>query len=194
MLKPCMQPGRLECGVDEAGRGCLAGAVFAAAVILPADFDCPLLNDSKKLSAKQRYNLRPYIEQHAVAWAVATATPEEIDRLNILWASVTAMNRAIGQLKQKPDFLLIDGNRFKNQTDIPYQTVVKGDATYQSIAAASILAKTYRDDYMRQIAIEYPHYAWDINMGYPTRAHYEGIRQNGISPYHRKTFNLFKNP
>ncbi|MBP5260370.1 MAG: ribonuclease HII [Paludibacteraceae bacterium] len=194
MLLPYMQPGRLECGVDEAGRGCLAGAVFAAAVILPEGFSCEELNDSKQLSATQRYALRPRIEAEAVAWAVGIVSPEEIDRLNILWAAVSAMNRAVRALRVMPDFLLVDGNRFRNETDIPFQTVVKGDATYQSIAAASILAKTYRDDYMHQIAAEYPGYGWEINMGYPTKAHYEGIRRLGITPYHRKTFKLYKNP
>ena len=192
MLKPCMRSGRLECGVDEAGRGCLAGAVFAGAVILPEGFSCDALDDSKRLSAKQRYALRPYIEENAVAWAVGVVTPAEIDEMNILWAAVAAMNRSVKALRVKPDFLLIDGNRFRDATGIPYQTVVRGDATYQSIAAASILAKTYRDDYMRALAVQYPGYAWDENMGYPTRAHYEAIRQLGVTPFHRKTFRLYR--
>lgn len=191
MLYPCIDPNRHEAGCDEAGRGCLAGSVFAAAVILPPDFTHPELNDSKQLSEKKRYELRPVIEQEALAWAVGIVTPEEIDRINILRASFLAMHRAIGQLKIKPDHLLIDGNRFDPYPGITHTTVVKGDGKYYSIAAASVLAKTYRDDYMNELAGQYPGYEWKRNKGYPTRAHREAIRRMGITPIHRKTFTLF---
>lgn len=180
----------IECGCDEAGRGCLAGPVVAAAVILPQGFLHPLLNDSKKLSDKQRRLLRPIIEQNAIAYCVGFVSNQEIDKINILQASFLAMNRAVEGLKQKPELLLIDGNRFKNQTEIPFQCVVKGDSLYQSIAAASILAKTYRDDYMLNLHKEFPKYHWDKNMGYPTKQHRQAIIENGISPFHRKSFNL----
>ena len=185
-----MEVGRIEAGCDEAGRGCLAGAVYAAAVILPPDFHNDELNDSKQLSERRRYALRPIIEAEAVAWAVGVVTPEEIDRINILKASFLAMHRAIEQLKVRPEHLLIDGNRFTPYPGIGHTTVVKGDGKYLSIAAASVLAKTYRDDYMNRLATEYPEYAWDVNKGYPTKAHREAIRQYGITPYHRKTFRL----
>lgn len=185
-----MNFGVIEAGCDEAGRGCLAGAVYAAAVILPPDFHNEDLNDSKQLSEKKRYALRPVIEKEAVAWAVGVVTPEEIDKINILKASFLAMHRAIEQLKVKPEHLLIDGNRFTPYKGIPHTTVVKGDGKYLSIAAASILAKTYRDDYMNRLAEEFPQYAWKENKGYPTKAHREAIRQYGITPYHRKSFQL----
>ncbi|MDL2245458.1 ribonuclease HII [Parabacteroides sp. OttesenSCG-928-J18] len=190
MLLPYIDPLRTEAGCDEAGRGCLAGAVFAAAVVLPKDFVCEELNDSKQLSEKKRYALRPIIEEQALAWAVGVVTPEEIDRINILNASFLAMHQAIEQLSLKPDHLLIDGNRFTPYPGIGHTTVVKGDGKYLPIAAASILAKTYRDDYMEELAQQYPGYAWDKNKGYPTRAHREAIRRIGISPFHRKTFTL----
>ncbi|MBO7224930.1 MAG: ribonuclease HII [Bacteroidales bacterium] len=180
----------IECGCDEAGRGCLAGPVVAAAVILPQGFSHPLLNDSKKLSDKQRRLLRPIIEQNAIAYCVGFVSNQEIDKINILQASFLAMNRAVEGLKQKPELLLIDGNRFNNNTDIAFQCIVKGDSLYQSIAAASILAKTYRDDYMLNLHKEFPNYHWDKNMGYPTKAHRQAIIENGISPFHRKSFNL----
>jgi ribonuclease HII len=180
----------VEAGCDEAGRGCLAGSVYAAAVILPPDFYNEDLNDSKQLSEKKRYALRPIIEREAIAWAVGIVTPEEIDKINILKASFLAMHRAIEQLDQKPEHLLIDGNRFTPYPNISHTTVVKGDGKYLSIAAASILAKTYRDDYMNQLALEYPEYRWIDNKGYPTKAHREAIRKYGITPYHRKTFTL----
>ena len=180
----------IECGCDEAGRGCLAGPVVAATVILPQGFSHPLLNDSKKLSDKQRRLLRPIIEQNAIAYCVGFVSNEEIDKINILQASFPAMNRAVEGLKQKPELLLIDGNRFNNNTDIAFQCIVKGDSLYQSIAAASILAKTYRDDYMLNLHKEFPNYHWDKNMGYPTKAHRQAIIENGISPFHRKSFNL----
>ena len=185
-----MEAGRIEAGCDEAGRGCLAGAVFAAAVILPPDFQSEELNDSKKLSEKRRYALRPVIEKEALAWAVGIVTPEEIDKINILKASFLAMHRAIDQLAIKPEHLLIDGNRFTPYPDIPHTTVVKGDGKLLSIAAASILAKTYRDDYMNSLAADYPEYHWLENKGYPTKAHREAIRIHGITPYHRKSFTL----
>ena len=185
-----MEAGRIEAGCDEAGRGPLAGPVFAAAVILPAGFHHPLLNDSKQMSEKHRDLLRPIIEKEAVSWAVASLSPAEIDELNILWASVTGMQRAVKQLTVKPDHLLIDGNRFKAFEDFKYTTVVHGDATYASIAAASVLAKTYRDEFMKKIALEYPEYGWDRNMGYPTREHVEAIKEYGFTPWHRKSFHL----
>lgn len=180
----------IEAGCDEAGRGCLAGPVFAAAVILPPDFKSELLNDSKQLSEKNRYALRPLIEQEAVAWGIGVVTAPEIDAINILKASFLAMHRAIKQLKVQPQALLIDGNRFTPYKEIPFTCMVKGDGRFLSIAAASILAKTYRDDYMLQLAEEYPSYGWQQNKGYPTRAHREAISKHGITPYHRKTFTL----
>ena len=190
MLLPYLEANRIEAGCDEAGRGCLAGSVFAAAVILPPDFKNDDLNDSKQLSEKKRYALRPVIEKEAIAWAVGIVTPEEIDKINILKASFLAMHRAIDQLQVRPEHLLIDGNRFTPYPDIKHTTVVKGDGKYLSIAAASILAKTYRDDYLDELAKEYPDYHWTENKGYPTKAHREAIRTIGITPYHRKTFTL----
>ena len=196
MLKPYMIPGVNEAGCDEAGRGPLAGSVFAAAVILPQDFSNEVLNDSKQLTDRQRYALREVIEHEALAWAVAEVTAEEIDRINILQASLLGMRRALDGLKITPEHILVDGNKWKPYIpeggilEIPARTVVKGDATFMSIAAASILAKTYRDDYMLRLHEQYPMYHWDENKGYPTQAHYEAIRQYGITPYHRKSFNL----
>jgi ribonuclease HII len=190
MLLPYLDKDLIEAGCDEAGRGCLAGSVFAAAVILPADFQNELLNDSKKLTEKQRYALREVIEKEAVTWAVGIVTPEEIDNINILNASILAMHRAVDQLKVTPEHLLIDGNRFKQYKEIPHTTVVKGDGKYLSIAAASILAKTYRDDYMNRLHEEFPVYDWNNNKGYPTKKHRAGIAQHGTTPYHRMTFNL----
>ena len=190
MLLPYLEAHRIEAGCDEAGRGCLAGPVFAAAVILPETFQNELLNDSKQLTEKRRYALRPIIEQEALAWAVGFVTPEEIDRINILKASFLAMHRAVDQLKVRPQHLLIDGNRFTPYPDVPHTTIVKGDGTYMSIAAASILAKTYRDDYMNQLDEQFPVYHWKENKGYPTKAHREAIRQFGITPHHRKSFTL----
>ena len=180
--------GMVEAGCDEAGRGPLAGPVFAAAVILPKDFYHPLLDDSKKMSLKAREELRPIIEREAVAWAVEEVSAEEIDSLNILWASVTGMQRAVRKLSVKPDFLLIDGNRFRPFDGYPYETIVHGDATYACIAAASVLAKTYRDEHMRSLAKLYPEYGWERNMGYPTPEHLEAIRRYGYTPEHRKSF------
>lgn len=179
-----------EAGCDEAGRGCLAGSVYAAAVILPADYNNPLLNDSKQLSLKKRLDLREQIMRDAVAWAVGVVTAEEIDKMNILRASLLAMHRALDGLAVRPEAIIVDGNRFTPYKDIPYTTIVKGDGKYQSIAAASVLAKTFRDDYMNAIAEEYPYYDWQSNKGYPTKKHREGIRLHGISPYHRKSYNL----
>lgn len=183
---------KIEAGCDEAGRGCLAGPVFAAAVIFPKEYQNEMLNDSKKLTAKQRILLRTIIEKDALAWAVASVDNNEIDEINILNASFLAMNRAIEQLSLKPELLLIDGNRFKSQTDMDYQCIVKGDSLYESIAAASILAKSYRDDYMLKLHEEYPCYGWKSNKGYPTKKHYEAIAMNGITKYHRKSFALDK--
>lgn len=190
----------IEAGCDEAGRGCLAGSVYAAAVILPDDYDNPELNDSKKLTPKRRYALRDQIQNDAVAWAVGIVTPEEIDKINILHASFLAMHRAIAKLKVSPEALIIDGNHFDpyipphlpegEERPLPFTCIVKGDGKYQSIAAASILAKTYRDDYMATLAKEYPYYDWENNKGYPTKKHRQGIREHGISPYHRKSYNL----
>lgn len=185
--------GIIEAGCDEAGRGCLAGSVYAAAVILPEGYDNPALNDSKQLTLKKRNELREQIQRDAVAWAVGVVTPEEIDKINILKASHLAMRRAVEQLSVRPEGLIIDGNMYTagNPEGVKQVTcIVKGDAKYQSIAAASILAKTYRDDYMAELAKEYPYYGWEKNAGYPTKAHREGIRQHGISPYHRKSYNL----
>lgn len=190
MLLPYLHEGQVEAGCDEAGRGCLAGSVYAAAVILPPDYVNEMLNDSKQLSVKQRYELRPVIERDALAWAVGIVTPEEIDNINILRASFLAMHRAIQKLKIIPQHLLIDGNRFVPYPGIPHTTIVKGDGKYLSIAAASVLAKTYRDDYMNRIDKEFPQYDWKQNKGYPTVKHREAIRQYGTTPYHRMTFNL----
>lgn len=190
MLLPYLHEDLIEAGCDEAGRGCLAGAVYAAAVILPPDFRNDTLNDSKQLTERCRYALREVIEREAVAWAVGVVTPEEIDRMNILNASFLAMHRAIDGLKVRPQHLLIDGNRFRPYHDLPHTTIVKGDGKYLSIAAASILAKTYRDDYMNALHREYPLYDWGRNKGYPTRRHREAIRRHGTTPYHRMTFNL----
>ena len=190
MLLPFLQEGRIEAGCDEAGRGCLAGAVYAAAVILPPDFHNEQLNDSKQLTERRRYALREVIERKALAWAVGVVTPEEIDRINILNASFLAMHRALDQLQIRPQHLLIDGNRFNPYRDLRHTTVVKGDGKYLSIAAASILAKTYRDDYMHRLAEEYPLYDWHQNKGYPTRKHRDAIARYGATPYHRQSFNL----
>lgn len=190
MLLPYLNKDVVEAGCDEAGRGCLAGAVFAAAVILPKDFQNELLNDSKQLTERQRYALREVIEREAVAWAVGTVSPAEIDKINILNASILAMHRAVDGLKVRPEALIIDGNRFRPYRDVPHTTVVKGDGKYLSIAAASILAKTYRDDYMNRLHEEYPYYDWKRNKGYPTKKHREGIRLHGTTPYHRMSFNL----
>jgi ribonuclease HII len=188
-LKSFHTPDVIEAGCDEAGRGCLAGPVFAAAVILPTDFCNAVLNDSKQLTERQRYELREVIKRKAVAWAVAECSPQEIDKLNILRCSILAMQRAVEKLKVRPQHLIIDGNRWMPY-EIPADTVVKGDATYMSIAAASVLAKTYRDDRMRELAREYPQYGWDRNMGYPAKEHREAIRQFGPTPHHRMTFRL----
>lgn len=190
MLKPFLNEGIIEAGCDEAGRGCLCGPVSCAAVILPPDFDCPELNDSKQLSEKKRAQLRPIIEEKALAWAVVMVEPEEIDRINILQASITGMHRALDALSIRPDHILVDGNKFRKYNDIPHTTVVKGDATYMSIAAASILAKTHRDELMERLAEEYPNYGWAVNKGYPTKAHRAAITTHGITPYHRLTFRL----
>jgi len=190
MLSNHYYEGKIEAGCDEAGRGCLAGSVYAAAVILPQDYQNELLNDSKQLSEKRRYELRDIIQRDAVAWAVGIVTAEEIDHINILNASILAMHRALDQLKVRPEAVIVDGNRFKPYHDLPYTTIVKGDGKYLSIAAASILAKTYRDDYMNKLAEEYPQYDWLSNKGYPTKKHREAIKLYGISPYHRKSYNL----
>lgn len=187
-LLPFMNEGLLEAGCDEAGRGPLAGPVFAAAVILPADFHHPLLNDSKQMTARARETLRKVIEKEAIAWAVEAVCEEEIDRLNILWASVTGMQRAVLKLAVKPDFLLIDGNRFRPMEGYGYRTVVHGDATYASIAAASVLAKTYRDEFMVNLSAQFPQYGWERNMGYPTPEHIAAIKKYGYSEHHRKSF------
>jgi ribonuclease HII len=198
MLASHYYEGKIEAGCDEAGRGCLAGSVYAAAVILPEDYQNEELNDSKQLTDKRRKQLREIIERDAVAWAVGIVTPDEIDKINILNASILAMHRALDQLSVRPEAIIIDGNRFKpyhpvingSPVNIPHTTIVKGDGKYLSIAAASILAKTYRDDYMDQLALEYPQYDWQKNKGYPTPKHREAIRQYGITPFHRKTFNM----
>ena len=206
MLASHYYEGKIEAGCDEAGRGCLAGSVYAAAVILPDDYQNELLNDSKQLTENKRYQLREIIERDAVAWAVGIVTPEEIDQVNILNASILAMHRALDQLKVRPEAIIVDGNRFKpyfppefpvplrggarGGVSLPHTTIVKGDGKYLSIAAASILAKTYRDDYMNELAKEYPHYDWLSNKGYPTKKHREAIKQFGITPYHRKSYNL----
>lgn len=190
MLLPYLNNNLVEAGCDEAGRGCLAGSVFAAAVILPVDFKNELLNDSKKLTEHQRYALRDIIEKKALAWALGVVTAEEIDKINILKASFLAMHRAIDQLKIRPEHLLIDGNRFTPYNHIPHTTIVKGDGKFMSIAAASVLAKTYRDDYMKRLSLEYPGYDWENNKGYPTSKHRDAIRRLGVTSYHRKSFNL----
>lgn len=180
----------IEAGCDEAGRGCLAGSVYAAAVILPPDYQNPDLNDSKKLTDKKRKALREQIERDAVSWAVGIVTPDEIDKINILNASILAMHRALDQLKVRPEAVIVDGNRFKPYQNLPYTTIVKGDGKYLAIAAASILAKTYRDDYMDALAEEYPQYDWKSNKGYPTKKHRAAIKQFGVTPYHRMSYNL----
>ena len=193
LLQDCLVPGRREAGCDEAGRGPLAGPVYAAAVILPPDFRHPLLNDSKQMTEKAREELRGVIEAEAVAWAVEAVQPEEIDLLNILWASVTGMQRAVLRLDPAPEFLLVDGNKFRPFGPYgfkDYRTVVHGDATFASIAAASVLAKTHRDAFMRELAAQYPEYGWDRNFGYPTPEHIEAIRRHGYTPWHRKSFHV----
>lgn len=190
MLKNHFYEGLTEAGCDEAGRGCLAGSVYAAAVILPPDYQNEALNDSKQLTEKRRYALREQIERDAVAWAVGVVTPEEIDEINILNASILAMHRALDALKVRPEAVIVDGNRFKPYRDLPSTTIVKGDGKYLSIAAASILAKTYRDDYMNGLAEQFPQYDWKSNKGYPTRKHSDAIRKFGITPFHRKSYNL----
>ncbi len=198
MLASHYYQGKVEAGCDEAGRGCLAGSVFAAAVILPEDYQNELLNDSKQLTDRRRKLLRDVIQRDAIAWAVGIVTPEEIDRINILNASILAMHRALDQLTVRPEAVIIDGNRFKpyfpplapHSSPLPHTTIVKGDGKYLSIAAASILAKTYRDDYMDRLAQEYPQYDWQSNKGYPTQKHRAAIRQYGVTPYHRRTFNM----
>ena len=192
MLLPFLHDGKTEAGCDEAGRGCLAGPVYAAAVILPPGFRNELLNDSKQLTEKQRYRLRPLIEKEAIAWEIGIATAEEIDRINILNASFLAMHRAIAGLSRRPDHLLIDGNRFKPYPDINHDCIIKGDGKYLSIAAASVLAKTYRDDFMASLHRQYPYYNWKENKGYPTKAHREAIRLYGPTPYHRMSFRLLE--
>lgn len=190
MLELSLYPDLIEAGCDEAGRGCLAGPVFAAAVILPQDFECEALNDSKQLSEKQRYMLRPFIEEKALAWAVGIVDNNEIDKINILNASFLAMHRAIEKLSIRPQHLLIDGNRFRTKEEIPYTCVIKGDGKLLPIAAASVLAKTYRDDYMDKLHDEYTQYNWNKNKGYPTKLHREAIELYGTTPYHRMTFTL----
>lgn len=189
-LKNFLNPDIIEAGCDEAGRGCLAGPVYAAAVILPKNFYHPLLNDSKQLTASQREKLRPIIESEAIAWSVVAVSAQEIDELNILRASITGMHRAIAKLKVRPQSLLIDGNRFYKYEEIPHTCVVKGDAKFASIAAASILAKTHRDEYMLRLAAEYPQYGWEKNMAYPTKQHRQAIAEFGVTPYHRMSFRL----
>lgn len=190
MLENHYYEGLVEAGCDEAGRGCLAGSVFAAAVILPPDYENELLNDSKKLTDRKRKQLREIIEHDAVDWAVGIVEPGEIDEINILNASILAMHRALDQLKVRPEAVIVDGNRFKPYRDLPYTTIVKGDGKYLSIAAASILAKTYRDDYIDRLAEDYPQYDWKSNKGYPTKKHRQAIRECGITPFHRRSFTL----
>lgn len=194
MLPNCYISGRNEAGTDEAGRGCLAGPVYAAAVILPDDFHHPLLNDSKQLTESRRDKLRPIIEAEAIAWAVGIVTAEEIDRINILNASILAMHRALDGLATRPGAVIVDGNRFKPYGDLPWTTFVKGDGLYGNIAAASILAKTHRDEAMRELAAQYPQYGWDVNKGYPTRDHRAAIAEHGPSPLHRLSFRLLPDP
>lgn len=189
MLECCFQRELIEAGCDEAGRGCLAGSVFAAAVILPHDFHHPLLNDSKQMTERRRNELRHIIEREAIAWRVEEVTAERIDRINILNASIEGMNLAIKGLTTSPEFIVVDGNRFHTDLDIPWRTIVKGDGKYANIAAASVLAKTYRDEYMLRLAEEYPAYGWAKNKGYPTREHRLAIREHGLTPYHRLSFN-----
>ena len=189
MLETCYQHELIEAGCDEAGRGCLAGSVFAAAVILPPDFHHPLLNDSKQMTERRRNALREIIEREAVAWKVVEVTAERIDQINILNASIEGMNLAIKGLEISPEFIVIDGNRFHTDLTTPWRTIVKGDGKYANIAAASVLAKTHRDEYMMRLAEEYPMYGWQQNKGYPTRQHRLAIREHGLSPYHRLTFN-----
>ena len=189
MLETTFQTKLIEAGCDEAGRGCLAGSVFAAAVILPPDFYHPLLNDSKQMTERRRNELREIIEREALAWSVQEVTAERIDQINILNASIEGMNLALKALSIKPEFIVIDGNRFKTDLDTPYRTIVKGDGKYANIAAASVLAKTHRDEYMMRLAEEYPMYGWAKNKGYPTREHRLAIREHGLSPYHRLSFN-----
>lgn len=188
MLALCLTEGIAEAGCDEAGRGCLAGPVVAAAVILPPDFDCPRLDDSKKLTERRRNELRPLIESNAIAWCVAQASPEEIDRINILNASILAMHRALDGLKVRPEAIIVDGNRFRPYGEIPYSTIVKGDGLYMSIAAASVLAKTHRDEFMLRAAGRYPGYGWESNKGYPTAAHRRALHELGLTPLHRRSF------
>lgn len=194
LLQDFLIAGRIEAGCDEAGRGCLAGPVTAAAVILPPDFHNDLINDSKQLTERQRERLRPVIEREALAWAVAMVSPQEIDRINILRASIMAMHRALDQLAVRPEGILVDGNRFFPYHDIPHTTIVKGDGKMLSIAAASILAKTHRDELMRQLDAEFPQYGWARNKGYPTPDHREAIARHGITPHHRRTFQLLPQP
>ena len=189
MLETCYQHELIEAGCDEAGRGCLAGSVFAAAVILPPDFHHPLLNDSKQMTERRRNALREIIEREAVAWRVVEVTAERIDQINILNASIEGMNLAIKGLEVSPEFIVIDGNRFHTDLTTPWRTIVKGDGKYANIAAASVLAKTHRDEYMMRLAEEYPMYGWQQNKGYPTRQHRLAIREHGLTPYHRLTFN-----
>ena len=189
MLETTFQTELIEAGCDEAGRGCLAGSVFAAAVILPPDFHHPLLNDSKQMTERRRNELRQIIEREALAWSVQEVTAERIDQINILNASIEGMNLALKALSIKPEFIVIDGNRFKTDLETPYRTIVKGDGKYANIAAASVLAKTHRDEYMMRLAEEYPMYGWSKNKGYPTREHRMAIREHGLSPYHRLSFN-----
>ena len=189
MLETCYQRELIEVGCDEAGRGCLAGSVFAAAVILPPDFHHPLLNDSKQMTEARRNKLRAIIEEEALAWYVAEVSAERIDQINILNASIEGMNIAIKNLSIKPEYIVVDGNRFKTDLDTPWRTIVKGDGKYANIAAASVLAKTHRDEYMQRLDKEYPMYGWAKNKGYPTRDHRLAIREHGLSPYHRLTFN-----
>ena len=189
MLETTFQTQLIEAGCDEAGRGCLAGSVFAAAVILPPDFYHPLLNDSKQMTERRRNELRQIIEREALAWSVQEVTAERIDQINILNASIEGMNLALKALSIRPEFIVIDGNRFKTDLDTPYRTIVKGDGKYANIAAASVLAKTHRDEYMMRLAQEYPMYGWAKNKGYPTREHRLAIREHGLSPYHRLSFN-----
>ena len=190
MLERCLNKGMLEAGCDEAGRGCLAGSVYAAAVILPDTFSNDWLNDRKQLSERQRYALRPIIEEQGLSWAIGIVTAEEIDKINILNASILAMHRALDGLKVRPEFIVVDGNKFKPYGSVPWKTVVKGDGKYMNIAAASILAKTYRDDYMNQLDAEFPQYGWKKNKGYPAPAHRAAIREYGVTPYHRLSYNL----
>ena len=187
-----MKKGAIEAGCDEAGRGCLSGPVFAAAVILPSNFKCEALNDSKQLSEKTRNELREIIEKEATTYAVAYCTPKEVDEINILWASVEAMHRAIAKLTLTPQHILVDGNRFKPYKNIPHTCVVKGDSKYMSIAAASVLAKTYRDEHMKKLHNNFPQYDWNKNKGYPTRAHREAIKEHGVTPHHKMSFNLLQ--